>query len=92
MKAFFIRFALLSATLFTATTVAADHAGKAPHDQKCMGCHKTEVYTRDNRTIKTLNALSNQVNNCMKGAAKAEWTEKRTGHVIDYLNSKFYKF
>jgi len=92
MKALFIRLTLLSITLFAAATAAADHAGKGPHDQKCMSCHKTDVYTRENRTIKTLGALSNQVNNCMKGAAKAEWTEKRTGHVVDYLNSKFYKF
>jgi cytochrome c553 len=82
---------ILSATGFS-VNAAEPHAGEARHNQKCMSCHKTDVYTREDRTVKTMSALSNQVDNCMKGAAKAEWTNKQTKDVIDYLNSKFYKF
>lgn len=92
MKTFITTMSLiiLSAT-FTAHATTP-HPGENMHEDKCMSCHKTDVYTREDRKIKTLHALSNQVNNCMKGAAKAEWTEKQTGDVVDYLNSKFYKF
>jgi hypothetical protein len=82
----------LAAPVLTLNTASAGHQGEAPHNQKCMGCHKTEVYTREDRKVKTLHALSNQVQNCMKGAANTEWTNKQTGDVVDYLNSKFYKF
>jgi len=82
---------ILFATGFS-VNAAEPHAGEDIHNQKCMSCHKTDVYTREDRKIKTLQALSSQVNNCMKGAAQAEWTNKQTNNVIDYLNSKFYKF
>ena len=82
---------IIAATGFNANAEPA-HAGEDLHNDKCMSCHKTEVYTRDDRNVKTLDALSNQVNNCMKGAAKAEWTGKQTSDVVGYLNSKFYKF
>ena len=82
---------IFSALSFNANATEP-HAGEERHNQKCMSCHKTDVYTRDNRQVKTMSALSNQVDNCMKGAAKVEWTKKQTENVIDYLNSKFYKF
>lgn len=92
MKTFILTLTLiLSATGLTAVA-GTPHAGKSLHNQKCMSCHKTDIYTRDDRKVKTLTALSNQVDNCMKGAAKAEWNTKQTSDVIDYLNNKFYKF
>ena len=66
--------------------------GQQLHDEKCMSCHKSKVYTREDRKIKTLDALAKQVNFCMKGAAKAEWTTSETNSVIEYVNNKFYKF
>ncbi|MCW8911029.1 MAG: hypothetical protein OQK76_10480, partial [Gammaproteobacteria bacterium] len=66
--------------------------GEQLHNDKCLACHTTQIYSRDDRRVKTLQALSNQVNNCMKGPAKAEWTEIETNSVINYLNQKFYKF
>lgn len=92
MQTLLIRAILLTAASTVSMAATADHIGKEQHDKKCMSCHKTEVYTRANKTVKTLQALSGQVNNCMKGAAKAEWTNQQTNNVVDYLNSKFYKF
>lgn len=66
--------------------------GKELHDDKCMACHGTDVYTREDRRVKTLEALSNQINFCMKGPAKADWTISETNSVIEYVNNKFYKF
>ncbi|MDH5473669.1 MAG: hypothetical protein OEY61_12505 [Gammaproteobacteria bacterium] len=87
---------LLISLVFSASAIAEEKPaithGEQLHNEKCMACHTTNVYTREDRRIKTLQALSNQVDNCMKGAAKAEWTEIETSSVVDYLNQKFYKF
>ena len=88
--AFFVSF------LFSSASIAANKIDQAAaqkmHDSKCMTCHKTEVYTRESRQVKSLKALTHQVENCMKGPADANWNNEETAAVIDYLNSKFYKF
>ena len=82
----------------TISTTAASYedpvmqTGKKLHNDKCMNCHDTSVYSRQDRRVKSLQALSSQVNNCMKGPAKADWTVSETNSVIEYLNNKFYKF
>ncbi len=71
---------------------AKHHKGENLHNNKCTSCHSDTVYSREDRMIKTMSALENQVNNCMKGAAKAEWTKPETTSVIEYLNDRYYKF
>ena len=66
--------------------------GEKLHTDKCTSCHGTEVYTREDRRVNSKEALASQVNNCMKGAAKASWTASETSSVVEYLNIKFYKF
>ena len=68
------------------------HKGKELHDKKCTACHKSDVYSRSDRRVKTMSALETQVDGCMKGAAKAEWSKAQTTSVIDYLNNRYYKF
>lgn len=90
-----IVFALL-AIVYSSTAAAYEdpvlQSGKKLHDEKCMNCHDTSVYSRQDHRVKTLQALSSQVTNCMKGPAKADWTVSETNSVIEYLNHKFYKF
>ncbi len=89
-----ILFALLSC-MISSTTFANDakhHKGQNLHDKKCTSCHGSEVYSRDDRMVKTMSALEHQVNNCMKGAAKAQWTKAQTTSVVDFLNDRYYKF
>lgn len=87
-------FSLLILTTSLSAIAAEDpHAqGKALHQEKCTSCHTDKVYTREDRMIKTMSALENQVNNCMKGAAQADWTPSQTSSVINYLNDRYYKF
>lgn len=66
--------------------------GQKLHNEKCTSCHSTDVYTRENRRVNSMDALAHQVNNCMKGPAKADWTPTETNAVIEYLNTRFYKF
>jgi len=78
-----------------ANVYAADdkhHKGEDLHDKKCTSCHSNSVYTREDRMVKTMSALEHQVNNCMKGAAKAEWTNPETTSVVEFLNDRYYKF
>jgi hypothetical protein len=94
MKNYFILFCIT--VMFSSASMAADKAvpsaAQKMHDGKCMTCHKTEVYTREDRRVKSLQALTHQVETCMKGPADANWSAAETTAVIDYLNSKFYKF
>lgn len=88
--------AILLVTTMVATTAVAETKtapdGQKLHDAKCMGCHKTEVYTRADHRVQSLQALSHQVENCMKGPAEANWSPAETQAVVNYLNTKFYKF
>lgn len=81
-----IVFALLSANAL------ADAArGKTLHDEMCMKCHDTSVYTRENRFIDSPAALSKQVNRC-KANVGAQWFDEDVADVVDYLNQSFYRF
>ncbi len=72
--------------------VSNHQQGQALHDDKCTKCHQSDVYTRKNRTVKTLAALQSQVNHCMKGAAGADWDNAQTSSVVNFLNDRYYKF
>jgi len=91
-----INFLLLGLSLSLTTNLYATddkhHKGKDLHDNKCTSCHSDKVYSREDRMVKTMSALEHQVDNCMKGAAKAEWSKPETASVIDFLNDRYYKF
>ena len=89
---FILSMVLLGSTAQGETSDPVIAQGKALHEEKCTSCHGTEVYTRKDRMVNSLAALSNQVNNCMKGPANANWTPAQTKSVVEYLNMKFYKF
>ncbi|TNF33012.1 MAG: hypothetical protein EP315_08910 [Gammaproteobacteria bacterium] len=92
MKMLYLFLAMsVSATAFAKDETTMAHA-QALHDDKCVSCHDTNVYTRENRRVQSLQELSGQVEFCMKGAAKADWSKAETASVVEYLNQKFYKF
>lgn len=73
-------------------------AGKALVDKHCINCHASsfggdgsEIYTRDNRKVKTSKGLVAQVRNCntMLGL---KWFEDEELNVSKYLNQTYYKF
>jgi len=70
----------------------ASTSGEALHNKKCLTCHDNKVYSRKDRRVTSLPALTNQVNNCMKNAANANWTPKQTNSVVSFLNARYYKF
>ena len=82
--------------LSVSTLLLAD--GKALHDASCMQCHASltggdgnSLYDRSDRKVKSLAGLEKRVANCAT-AADANWTAEQQQQVIDYLNSRFYRF
>ena len=86
------RLILIGIMVATSPAVVADAArGKTLHDEQCMKCHGTEVYTRSDRFIKDRAALAKQVHRCQLSAG-AQWFDDDVNDVVDYLNTTFYKF
>lgn len=65
--------------------------GKALYEKSCTGCHGTEVFTRENRRVNSLESLEKQVKQCSL-AAESMWADDDIGVVVAYLNKGFYKF
>ncbi len=65
--------------------------GEKLHNSHCVKCHTDQVYTRDNRFVKTLNALGKQVRRC-KDNTGATWFDDDTDAVVRFLNTRYYKF
>jgi len=65
--------------------------GKRVHDARCMGCHDTGLYTRKERTVRSLDALKEQLEGCTHMAQK-EFSAVDKQNVIKYLNDQFYQF
>jgi hypothetical protein len=65
--------------------------GKRLHDANCMGCHDTGIYTRNDRLVRSLDALKEQLGDCSH-MAKREFSAIETQNIIKYLNDRFYQF
>ena len=78
--------------LATGNCVLADaQRGQQLHDEHCMKCHDTAVYTRENRFIANQDALLKQVKRCELNLG-LRWFDKDINDVAEYLNQSFYKF
>ena len=86
-------------TLFMLTTAVANAAllpgdgvrGKDLHAQQCTACHGSEVYTRPNRNVKTVEGLIGQVNGCVRQTG-AKFDRDQVNDIVKYLDDSFYKF
>lgn len=65
--------------------------GNEAHKNHCYKCHTDELYTRDNRLVKSISALGSQVRRCKDGN-DVPWFDEDTDAVIHFLNEKYYKF
>jgi hypothetical protein len=73
----------------TATDVMS--LGEQAHKNHCYKCHTDEIYTRDNRFVKSIDALSKQVVRCKEGS-DVPWFDEDTEAVVQFLDKKYYKF
>ena len=65
--------------------------GEEAHKNHCYKCHTDEVYTRDNRFVKSIDALSQQVVRCKEGS-DVPWFDEDADAVVQFLNKKYYRF
>jgi len=65
--------------------------GKNVHQNHCLKCHTDSIYTRDNRIVKSINALGKQVRIC-RDNTDAPWFADDTDAVVNFLNKKYYRF
>lgn len=76
-------------------TVRADNTetatGKQLHDQYCVKCHDTSIYTRPDRIIKNFQELQNRVRQC-EISNQLTWFDEEINAVVLYLNDNFYHF
>lgn len=93
MRLFSLLFVVI---VFVTQPIAAAQSGhsegKALHDRYCLACHGTEVYTRKDRSIHSMEALQAQVRHCAKNAAKVQWEQNQIDAVAEYLGATFYGF
>jgi cytochrome c553 len=66
-------------------------AGKRLLDANCMKCHGTDIFTRSDRKIQSLDALKEQLVACSHAANK-EFSASEMQDLLKYLNDQFYRF
>ena len=93
-----MKYILLTSLLyvFISPTQAAEHSskehpGKVLHDKNCMECHGVSMYTRSNRKMGNIKALTTQVKRC-DSFVGAQWFDEDVADVVMYLNNSYYKF
>jgi mono/diheme cytochrome c family protein len=84
-------FIALSLSLVTSTAAAEDFDAKSFLAEKCSSCHGTEVYSRPNPRVKSLDKLAAQVRRCDANVGTGLFDEDIDA-VVKYLNVNFYKF
>jgi hypothetical protein len=80
--------------------LVAAHAqdGSTLHSENCIACHAamtggdgSVLYTRNDRSVKSSDALSKQVDRC-QSSLDLNWSNDQIGSVHQYLNTLFYQF
>ena len=97
MTAIGLTFGILMSANALADTIDLQ-AGKALLEQSCVKCHAskfngnpTQVYTRPNHKVKSLDQLNSQVRSCSVNN-NTGWFPAEEANVAAYLNQKYYKF
>ncbi|OOZ40210.1 green heme protein [Solemya pervernicosa gill symbiont] len=89
---YLIAIAVAATALQIGTANAADLSeGKELHNENCVRCHGSEIYTRTDRRVTNRPGLTTQVQRC-ELALGLKWFEEDVEMVSDFLNHNFYKF
>jgi mono/diheme cytochrome c family protein len=82
---------LLMPSAYAASLPGDSANGKRLYDANCVECHDSSVFTRKDRLVQSLDALTKQVANCTH-MAKKEFSASETQDLLKYLNDQFYHF
>ncbi len=88
--------ALIIASLAPGAQAASMLPGDAAKGKKlveagCTSCHGTEVYTRKDRKVKSVEGLMGQVGKCNANLAR-NYSDAQLNDVVKHLNDAYYKF
>ena len=83
--------ALLGSSAVYAELPGSSAAGQIVHAANCTGCHDTGVYTRKQRTVHSLDGLTQQLQGCSH-MAKKEFSPVEMQNLVKFLNDRFYHF
>ncbi|MBK1645331.1 green heme protein [Thiocapsa imhoffii] len=89
-----LRITTLTALLTLPTLSAAssdDERAQALHEENCLSCHGSEVYTRADRMVTSYDGLERQVQRC-DAMIGLRWFDEDINAVTAYLNHHFYQF
>lgn len=65
--------------------------GQLLHDQYCMQCHSSDIYTRENSIISDYRDLELRIRQC-ELSNELTWFDEDINAVLTYLNNNFYRF
>lgn len=86
---------LLAAILIVSNYAIANEEGKELHEESCVACHMVthdeSFYTRDSSMMAKFSDLSRMVSMCTSNF-NLDWFPDEEKAVLDYLNTKYYKF
>ena len=82
---------ILLASCATMADAADIENGDELHFENCIGCHDSDVYTRDNRNVQSLPRLGAQVRFC-RDSLGLTWFDDEVDDVIEFLNHNYYRF
>jgi hypothetical protein len=84
---------LTSALVIAAAPLAAEESADAHalYGANCTSCHGTEVYTREDRRVQSLDQLKAQVRMCEQNLG-LKWFDDEVNAVATLLNEEYYGF
>jgi len=82
---------LLAPSAYAASLPGDGANGKRLVDANCMACHQTDIFTRKDRQVQSLDALKEQLVACSH-AAKTDFSASEMQDLLKYLNDQFYRF
>jgi len=83
---------ILLAGVVLASPLHAEAAlGQELHQDNCVSCHGSEVYTREDRMIGSMDSLITQVNRCNVNLGTG-WFDDEVEAVARFLNESYYNF
>ena len=77
--------------LLPGISAADEPNAEALYQDNCTKCHSSEIYTRPDRRIQSLDALKAQVRMCEQNL-ELKWFDDQVDSVVSLLNDRFYKF
>lgn len=82
---------LLIAVAAQGASAADIEHGQQLYVERCLRCHGSEVYTREDRRVRSLDGLKSQVTMCALQLDVA-WFDEDVEDVVLYLNKLYYHF